>query len=165
MLLNWTAMPDCFFLYCPQYCEHTPPPTKANIFSSSSEQWNTSDSYFDNVVWKEGKKWVGGLCDNVVSSARAPFSFLPWSLFSLLVVRCPSMRWYLRQPPFVCFCLSSFSFLRSSSWNDLLLFPLCINDELHVYWECKIKSSTFIFLDQRLVKKSNNLQPLYILFK
>lgn len=34
----------------PQYCQRTAPPTKFNIFSSSSEALNTSDSYFDNAM-------------------------------------------------------------------------------------------------------------------
>lgn len=90
---------------------HTAPPTKSNIFSGSSEAWNISDSYSDNAVWKEGKKWVGGLSDDVVSGASAPFSFLPWSSFSPVMAQWPSQRWYPRQPPIVCCLFLSFFYL------------------------------------------------------
>lgn len=110
------------------------------------------------TIWCERRVrsgWVG--CVTMLLAVPAPlFPSFPWSLFSLLVVRCPSMRWYPRQPPFVCFCLSSFFFFFKIIKLKLsAAFPFVYQSELHAYWECKIKSSTLIFLDQRLVKKKN----------
>lgn len=155
MLLNWTAMSDYFFLYCPQYCEHTPPLAKANIFSSSSEQWNTSDSYFDNLVWKEGKKWVGGLCDNVVSSASAPFSVLSLKLVFAFSGSMPLNEMIPEAASICLFLAFLFFFFKIIKLKLSAAFPFVYQSELHAYWEGKIKSSTLIFLDQRLVKKKN----------
>lgn len=88
-------------------------PQSPTFLCSSSEAWDTSDSYFDNVVWKEDKKWVGGPSDDVVSGASALFPFLPWSLFLPLMAQCPSKRWYPRQPPIVCLLFLSFPFFSS----------------------------------------------------
>lgn len=133
---------------------HTAPPTKSNIFSSSSEAWNTSDHYFDDVVLKEGKKWVCGLSDDVVSSASAPFSFLPWCLFSPLMAQCPSKRWYPRQLSIVCFLFLSFPLKKKIGWNHLLLFHLSVQDKGHACWEMyewKIKSNLWIHGSEILV--------------
>lgn len=106
------------------------------------------------TIWCERRVrsgWVG--C--VVSSASAPFSVLSLKLVFAFSGSMP-LNEMIPEAASICLFLSFlFFFFKIIKLKLSAAFPFVYQSELHAYWECKIKSSTLIFLDQRLVKKKN----------